>query len=593
MQYLDQSDSRLKLVLKVTNTSLWEWNFQTGQVAWSENLEQLWDLDPGTQLATYQDLLKQILPSDRRLVKQAIIRAIRQQTKYRIEFRIRHADNTIHWLVCQGEVDSDENQKPVKILGILSNITPDKQAQTAVPSTEFKFLPPITCQTPDRDPVLATNKLPATSYPKSIPNQLALGTIEAKLSLWESLIQISSDLITILSVNGIILYQSPASKNLLGYTPEELVGQVIFKYIAPQEESAITQALKNLINAGHQATFPPMVLHLLCKDGTWRSLEVSGINLLADKAVGGIVINARDATKRLQVLRELKNTQDQLVQIDKMASLGQLVAGVAHEINDPVSFISGNIIYACEYVENLLKIVKLYREYYAKTEPVIEAEIEKIDLDFLIEDLPKLLKSMKVGADRIHQIVLSLRSISRPDEAQMKSVDIHQGIEDTLMILHNRLKARTGTPKIQIIKNYAQLPLIECHPGQLNQVFMNLIGNAIDALEEAKTISLQRPKDTSCSLPFIQITTEVRDDNRVVIRIADNGVGMTEQVKQKIFECFFSTKPDTGNGLGLWISYNIIVDKHHGQLYCYSVPGEGTQFVIDIPIRHSCLEKRE
>jgi signal transduction histidine kinase len=296
------------------------------------------------------------------------------------------------------------------------------------------------------------------------------------------------------------------------------------------------------------------------------------------------------ATELEQALYELQRTQAQLVQTEKMSSLGQLVAGVAHEINNPVSFITGNISYACDYIHDLLRVVKLYRQHYPQPVEVIQAEIEKIDLDFLIEDLPKLLKSMKVGTDRIHQIVLSLRNFSRLDDGEMKSVDIHEGINNTLMILQNRLKAQGGSPEIKVIKEYGTLPLVECYAGQLNQVFMNLISNAIDALEEGRCKNQTPLPQQGSSSPYIQISTEAKGDNRAVIRITDNGGGMTEEVQQKLFNPFFTTKPmGKGTGLGLSISYQIVVEKHRGELHCFSTPGQGTQFIIEIPIRHDHL----
>jgi signal transduction histidine kinase len=289
------------------------------------------------------------------------------------------------------------------------------------------------------------------------------------------------------------------------------------------------------------------------------------------------------ATELEQALRELQRTQAQLVQTEKMSSLGQLVAGVAHEINNPVSFITGNISYACDYIQDLLGIVNLYRQHYPQPVKPIQDELEEIDLDFLIKDFPKLLKSMKVGADRINQIVLSLRNFSRHDEAEMAAVDIHEGIDNTLMILQSRFKAKGKNPEIKVIKEYAALPLVECYAGQLNQVFMNLISNAIDALESDGVGNFG---DTQT--PSITICTEAKDNNQVVIRIIDNGVGMTEEVQQKLFNPFFTTKPiGKGTGLGLSISYQIVVEKHGGELQCFSTPGYGTQFIIDIPLRHT------
>ena len=289
------------------------------------------------------------------------------------------------------------------------------------------------------------------------------------------------------------------------------------------------------------------------------------------------------ATELEQALRELQRTQAQLVQTEKMSSLGQLVAGVAHEINNPVSFITGNISYACDYIQDLLGIVNLYRQHYPQPVKPIQDELEAIDLDFLIKDFPKLLKSMKVGADRINQIVLSLRNFSRHDEAEMAEVDIHEGIDNTLMILQSRFKAKGKNPEIKVIKEYAALPLVECYAGQLNQVFMNLISNAIDALESDGVGNFG---DTQT--PSITICTEAKDNNQVIIRIIDNGVGMTEEVQQKLFNPFFTTKPiGKGTGLGLSISYQIVVEKHGGELQCFSTPGYGTQFIIDIPLRHT------
>jgi len=296
------------------------------------------------------------------------------------------------------------------------------------------------------------------------------------------------------------------------------------------------------------------------------------------------------ATELEQALRELQRTQAQLVQTEKMSSLGHLVAGVAHEINNPVSFITGNINYACDYIEDLLGVVNLYRQYYPHPAEEIQEEVKEIDLEFLIKDFPKLLTSMKVGADRINQIVLSLRNFSRNDDGEMKSVDIHEGINNTLMILQNRLKAQGGSPEIKVIKEYGTLPLVECYAGQLNQVFMNLISNAIDALEEGRCKNQTPLPQQGSSSPYIQISTEAKGDNRAVIRITDNGGGMTEEVQQKLFNPFFTTKPmGKGTGLGLSISYQIVVEKHRGELHCFSTPGQGTQFIIEIPIRHDHL----
>jgi two-component system, NtrC family, sensor kinase len=294
---------------------------------------------------------------------------------------------------------------------------------------------------------------------------------------------------------------------------------------------------------------------------------------------------AEAQSKKLEKsLRELQQTQAQLVQAEKMSSLGQLVAGVAHEINNPVNFIYGNLTYVKSYTESLLKLVQLYQEFYTNPAPEIKKYIDKIELDFLLDDLPKILSSMQVGAERISEIVLSLRNFSRLDEAEKKSVDIHQGLDSTLLILQNRFKNSVDNPGIKLVKNYGNLPLVDCYPGQLNQVFMNIISNAIDAFDSYN--SQRAIAEIHANPNTITITTEVIESECVAIRIADNGSGMTEVVKERLFDPFFTTKPvGKGTGLGLSISYQIVVEKHGGTLKCVSELGRGTEFSIEIPLR--------
>jgi PAS domain S-box-containing protein len=290
---------------------------------------------------------------------------------------------------------------------------------------------------------------------------------------------------------------------------------------------------------------------------------------------------AKEREKAIQLeltLNKLKRAQAQLIQAEKMSSLGQMVAGIAHEINNPVSFIYGNITPATEYAKDLLELIKLYRQHYPEPVAEISEQQKSIDPDFIAQDFPKLLASMKEGASRISQIVLSLRNFSRLDEAQKKRVDIHEGIDNTLLILQHRLKQQSRRPEIQVIKEYGQLPSVECYPSQLNQVFMYILSNAIDALDEA------RGKEAGF-MPRIWIRTKIiKSASRVVIRITDNGCGIQAEVLPKIFDPFFTTKPvGSGQGLGLSISYQILVSRHGGQLKCYSTPGQGTEFAIALP----------
>jgi len=288
----------------------------------------------------------------------------------------------------------------------------------------------------------------------------------------------------------------------------------------------------------------------------------------------------RERTAKLnQALEDLQTAQVQLVQSEKMSSLGQLVAGVAHEINNPVNFIFGNLVHAHEYTQNILEIVQLYQDKYPDPDEDIQEVVEDLELDFLVEDLPKLLKSMQVGAERIREIVLSLRKFSRIDEAELKPVDIHDGIDTTLMILHNRIKAKSNRPEIEIVKDYGDIPDVECFSGQLNQVFMNLLTNAIDALEEERD---------SGQPSHITVRTRCVGSNEVEISIADTGIGMEDMVRSQVFNPFFTTKPvGKGTGMGLAISYSIVTEKHNGHMECRSQPGQGTEFVIRVPLFQS------
>ncbi|WP_414529279.1 sensor histidine kinase [Nodularia chucula] len=312
-------------------------------------------------------------------------------------------------------------------------------------------------------------------------------------------------------------------------------------------------------------------LHLQLSDLS-RKLEDKN-HLLEEK-----LIEVNNANKQLQKI------QLKLIQSEKLSSIGQMVAGITHEINNPVNFIYGNLLHANEYTQELLEILHLYQEEYPNPSEQIKAHLEEADLHFLKDDLLKLFESMNMGAKRIHEIIKSMRVFSRMDELNMKGVNIHEGIDSTLTILNYRLKPKPRHPGIEVIKNYGELPLVECYAGKVNQVFMNILVNAIDALEESNQ---ERSWEEIAAKPSrIEITTQKVGDDWVAIHIADNGPGMSEAVQEKLFKSFFTTKPPgKGTGLGLSISQQIIVEQHGGNIYCQSTPNTGTEFVIKIPIQ--------
>jgi signal transduction histidine kinase len=315
-------------------------------------------------------------------------------------------------------------------------------------------------------------------------------------------------------------------------------------------------------------------------------LKLRQVSLELEQEKLNLEVKVQERTAELQnTLEELQETQLQLIQNEKMSSLGQLVAGIAHEINNPINFIAGNINYLDNYTQDLLKISQFCQQKYS-SDPELKEMTEDVDLDFLFRDLPALISSMKMGSKRISEIVKSLRNFSRLDEATLKQVNIHDGIESTLLILKNRLTATTYRPEIEVIKSYDHLPLIQCNAGEINQVLMNIVSNAIDALDEqAEQQFMHDLRINSQTAYQIKIKTKTINLDWISISIQDNGKGICKSIKSKIFDPFFTTKPvGKGTGLGLSISYQIITEKHNGRLLCLSDSGKGTEFLIEIPV---------
>ncbi|HEY9810827.1 MAG TPA: PAS domain S-box protein [Halomicronema sp.] len=639
---LRQSEERLNSILNSIDDVVWSIDAVTFEVLYlSPAVEKIY----GCAISDFFNDPKLwsnfIHPEDRAYVEKATQKLLKNGF-VEFEYRIMRGDSEIRWLGSQSRLVCDKDGKPIRMDGIASDITSRKAAEALVKSSEARFR-----NLAKREAVI--NKLAG-----QIRNSLELNTIlDTAVRSIRNLLQIDRCLFcwyrpysigvqSTNSINGISVISEP-STSIVAASPywevahearNPILPSYLGHYLVEKESFLSDKLLKlemiriddlskisdsNLEIIGSVWGYHSiLILPLQTKSGEigllscgshssarpWRETEIALLRSISDQL--SIAISqaelynhateaaraAKEQAKQLQeAMKALQQTQAQLIQTEKMSSLGQMVAGIAHEINNPVSFIYGNVDPAMQYIQDLLNLVELYQEEYSPTPSIVE-EIEAIDLEFLKQDLPKLLGSLKLGADRIRQIVLSLRNFSRLDEAQMKAVNLHEGIDSTLLILQNRLKPKGNNPEIQVIKNYRDLPSVECFAGQLNQVFMNILANAIDALEiHSSEKFTDKNSSMAKAIPVINITTNMIDSNQVKICISDNGCGMSDEVVSRIFDPFFTTKPvGSGTGLGLSISYQIVVDKHKGVLKCISKLGEGTQFIIELPVCQNYAE---
>ncbi|MEG3859346.1 PAS domain-containing protein [Microcoleus sp. herbarium12] len=560
---LEQSEASLAAAQKIARIGNWEFDILTNKNILSEEVFRIFGLDSTKPEPTYIELVQMYHPDDRELFQETISLAISQGTSYKKELRILHPGGQIRYLEARGASVFNERGEVIKLLGTVMDITDRKQAEAALLLSEERFY---------------------LAFEGS-----AMGLWDWNLSTGE-------------------IYFNSRWKTMLGYEVEEVENNFAGweKLVHPDDVRPATAAL-NAHLAGKKPTYEKE-FRMLTKSGEWKwilaqakvmerdplgnPLRMTGTHIdISDRKQAEVDLQFSEQRERekahelAQTLEDLKNAQSQLIQSAKMSSIGQMVAGVAHEINNPISFIYGNIIPAGQYAHDLVKLLQLYQQNYPEPVAEIADELAEIEVDFIAEDFPKIMASMQGGANRIKQIVLSLRNFSRLDEKELKVIDIHEGIESTLVILQHRLQSQPQRREIQVIKNYGELPNVQCYPAQLNQVFMNLLSNAIDAVEESSANC--NDKDNQ-----ICIVTEISSQNQVCVRIADSGPGIRPEVQSRMFDPFFTTKPiGSGTGLGLSISYQIVKNTHGGKLWCHSEVGRGTEFAIELPISQKVKSK--
>lgn len=524
---------------------------------------EMFELEPEAVQENSDLLVDLVHPDDRQNYYESVAISAKKMQPWQWEGRLILPSGKVKWFQVISRPEAKENGD-ILWDGITIDVTDRKQAEASLQESQ-QFIQKIADATPG---ILYLYDL---EEQRNIYSNCSIGTLLGYT--FEEITEMGSMLFPQLSypedLEKIVAHHAKFAGMMDGE-----VWEIEYRMVAANGECFWMQSRDTIFS--RNADGKPKVIIGFAQDITTR--KQSEVALIQSE------VRERERAQQLeQALLELRSTQTQLVQTEKMSSLGQLVAGIAHEVNNPVNFIHANIAYLKQYTKQLLELVTLYEHEYPEQTPKIRQLIEEIDLDFMAEDLIKIVGSMQVGTERIRQIVLSLRNFSRLDESEMKPVDIHAGIDSTLLILQHRLKAKDKLPAIEVVKDFSKLPLVECYASQLNQVFMNIIVNGIDAIEERdRKLSVA---EVEANPGRISIATMMTTQQTVMVEISDNGTGISEAVRNRIFNPFFTTKEvGKGTGLGMSISHSIVVEKHKGQIDCISSLGKGTTFLIEIPI---------
>jgi PAS domain S-box-containing protein len=636
---LRKSEASLLQAQRIAQIGSWEFDVRSRHVTWSREKYRIFGLDPNSSAITYEDIIQRIHPDDQPLFEETVQEAISSGQPYDIEFRVIRPNGQIRYLESRGEAIINDQGQVIQLFGISVDMTERKRRQEALrlivegtaATTGDEFL--HSC-------VRYLAKVLQVRYALIATFANPAGTRVRTLSYWTGETwqeNIEYDLKDTPCETVFAGKTCHYPKNLQQLFPLDRFFQEInvhsyFGSPLKDSEGKVIGILTVLDEKMMPLTLEKRMILQIFIARAGAELE----RLQAEAELQQSEARERQKSQELErTLSELKQTQSQLVQSKKMSSLGQMVAGVAHEINNPATFIAGNIPIAHQYFNDLIRLIQLYQTVCPNHHSEIQDCMEEIELEFLQADLPQIMESMTVGVNRIHQIVKLLRRFSGLDEAKLKAVNIHEGIDTTLVLMEHRLRETN----IQVIKAYSQIPWLTCYANQLNQVIMMVLENAIDALQ---TDSKFHNSELGL-VPTITIRTELRqsktkegdehqtntsrlrgaeeacrdapwrvweaegeeikfrypssiesqgfpgaipaDPEVIVIRISDNGIGMTEEIQEKIFDPFFTTKPvGSGTGLGLAISHQIIVEKHKGNIQCFSVPGQGTEFILELPI---------